>query len=126
MITACDTQGSEGADQSLGPVTASEGQVTTNETRSADLSCDTVSAISVAPEPDGEGFETPEEAVESYRDWVADLPDGEWELFESELWILVDEGGETVGRARVGIITENAVTTFSDDRYWSGDIEYCP
>lgn len=49
---------------------------TTNQSPRDQLTCELVSAISVTPEPNGEGFDTPEQAVESYADWATDLPQG--------------------------------------------------
>jgi hypothetical protein len=93
---------------------------------SGELSCEPVALISIAPEPTNEGYDTPEQAAESYTDWVSDLPDGTWQHLEGESWILVRQDGRVVARADVGVITENAVTTFNEDRFWSGHIEYCP
>ena len=95
------------------------------EDLSSELACEEFASIHADFDADFEGYDTPEEAVNSWITGTGGIPNGEWTQHEDGAWILIDNHGETVGRAEVSSFTSNASTTFPTDRYMSGGIEYC-
>lgn len=90
---------------------------------SFELACDEYASESAALVEDFQAHSSPESAVEAVD--TLRLPEGDWEELDGSRWVYVNEQGDTIARTTIEPVTENAVETFPETRYLTGEFEYC-
>lgn len=90
---------------------------------SFELDCNEYASETAALVEDFQAHLSPDDAVMAID--TLRLPAGEWHELDDSRWVYVNEQGDTVARTTIEPVTRNAVETFPETRYLTGEFEYC-